>query len=167
VFQPEKGWAIGEEWNMPLLVSVGIILLSGALGGIINALVTDNGFIRPREENVENVTIVRPGFLGNILLGTVAAFISWGLYGAYSAAMIYGGAGAPSPVEITVSSVAGAVLIGMGGARWLTNEVDNKLLRTTAAVAAASRQSYEGSQRIAIATPAQAFNIAKGMYDER
>jgi hypothetical protein len=156
-----------EEWNMPLLVSVGIILLSGALGGVINALVTDNGFVRPREETVENVTIIRPGFVGNILLGAVAAFVSWGLYGAYSSAMIYGAAGGPAPVEITVSSVAGAVLIGLGGARWLTNEVDNKLLRTTAAIAAASRQSYDASERIAISTPAQAFNIAKRMYEER
>lgn len=152
---------------MPLLVSVAIVLLSGALGGVINALVTDNGFVRPREETVENVIIVRPGFLGNILLGMVAAFVSWGLYGAYSGAMIYGAAGGPAPVEVTVSAVAGAVLIGMGGARWLTNEIDNKLLRTTAAIAAASRQSYDASQRIAIATPAQAFNIAKRMYEER
>jgi hypothetical protein len=165
-FSP-KGLSHREEWNMPLLVSVAIVLLSGALGGVINALVTDNGFVRPREETVENVIIVRPGFLGNILLGMVAAFVSWGLYGAYSGAMIYGAAGGPAPVEVTVSAVAGAVLIGMGGARWLTNEVDNKLLRTTAAVAAASRQSYDASQRIAIATPAQAFNIAKRMYEER
>jgi hypothetical protein len=54
-----------------------------------------------------------------------------------------------------------------GGARWLTNEVDKTLLRTAAVTAAASRSSYDESQRIAIATPAQAFNIAKKMYEER
>jgi hypothetical protein len=56
-----------------------IILLSGAFGGIINAIISDNGFIRPREETVDSVTIIRPGLAGNILLGAVAAFISWGL----------------------------------------------------------------------------------------
>lgn len=154
---------------MSLLVPLGIILLSGAFGGIINAIVSDNGFIRPREETVDNVTIVRPGFMGNILLGAVAAFLSWGLYGAYSAAIAYAtGTGiGTEEVSITISAIAGAILIGIGGARWLTNEVDKTLLRTAAVTAAASRASYDESQRIAIATPAQAFNIAKKMYEDR
>ncbi len=154
---------------MSLLVPVGIILLSGAFGGIINAIMSDNGFIKPREEIVDNVTIVRPGVLGNVLLGAVAAFISWGLYGAYSAALIYmAGTGLGlDEVSVSISSVAAAILIGIGGARWLTNEVDKTLLRTAAVTAAAARSSYDDSQRIAIATPAQAFNIAKRMYEER
>lgn len=154
---------------MSLLVPLGIILLSGAFGGIINAIVSDNGFIRPREETVDNITIVRPGFLGNILLGAVAAFISWGLYGAYSAVIVYiAGTGLGTEgISISVSTIAGAILIGIGGARWLTNEVDKTLLRTAAVTAAASRASYDESQRIAISTPAQAFNIAKRMYEGR
>lgn len=154
---------------MSLLVPIGIILLSGAVGGIINAIMSDNGFIKPREEVVDNVTIVRPGIAGNILLGAVAAFISWGLYGAYSAAVVYmAGTGlGVEEVSISISSVAGALLIGIAGARWLTNEVDKTLLRTAAVTAAAARSSYDDSQRIAIATPAQAFNIAKRMYEER
>lgn len=151
---------------MTLLVPIGIILLGGALGGVINAIISDNGFIKPREETIENATIVRPGFAGNMLLGAVAAFISWGLYGAFSGAIIYGsetGLGA-NEITISISAIAGAILIGIGGARWLTNEVDKTLLRTAAVTAAASRSSYEESQRIAVATPAQAFNIAKKMY---
>ena len=153
---------------MSLLEPIGIILLSGAFGGIINAIVSDNGFIRPREETVDNVTIIRPGFAGNILLGAVAAFISWGLYGAFSGAIIYGSeTGLVANIALSISTVAGAILIGMGGARWLTNEEDKTLLRTAAVTAAASRASCDESQRIAIATPAQAFNIAKKMYEER
>ncbi|MCX6669756.1 MAG: hypothetical protein NTV25_08150 [Methanothrix sp.] len=90
-------------------MSIGIIMLSGAVGGIINALVSDNGFIKPREESAGDVTIIRPGFAGNVLLGGAAAFISWG---------------------------------------------------------AASKASFDDSQKIAVATPAQAFNIAKKMYQE-
>ncbi len=152
---------------MSLLVPIGIILLGGAFGGIINAIVSDNGFIKPREETVDNVTIVRPGFAGNMLLGAVAAFVSWGLYGAFSGAIIYGSEGLVADISLSISTVAGAILIGIGGARWLTNEVDKTLLRTAAVTAAASRSSYEESQRIAIATPSQAFNIAKRMYEER
>jgi len=160
---------IRGESDMSLLVPIGIILLSGAVGGVINAIMSDNGFIKPREEIIDNVAIIRPGIAGNILLGAVAAFISWGLYGAYSAAVVYM-AGTGTIVEemsISISAVAGALLIGIGGARWLTNEVDKTLLRTAAVTAAAAHSSYDDSQRIAIATPAQAFNIAKRMYEER
>ena len=151
---------------MSMLMPIGIIALSGAVGGVINALVSDNGFIKPREETAENVTIIRPGFAGNILLGGVAAFISWGLYGAFSSTIVYGavsGAGSQE-VSVTISSIAGAVLVGIGGARWLTNEVDKRLLRTAASTAAASRESFDDAQKIAVSTPAQAFNIAKKMY---
>ncbi len=151
---------------MSMLMPIGIIALSGAVGGVINALVSDNGFIKPREETAENVTIIRPGFAGNILLGGVAAFISWGLYGAFSSTIVYGavsGAGT-AEVSVTISSIAGAVLVGIGGARWLTNEVDKRLLRTAASTAAASRESFDEAQKIAVSTPAQAFNIAKKMY---
>lgn len=153
---------------MTTLIPIGVIMLSGAVGGIVNALVSDNGFVKPSEECTGEVTIIRPGFAGNILLGSVAAFISWGLYGAFSDAVLFGTATGLGTEEISVSisSIAGALLIGIGGARWLTNEVDKKLLRTAATAAAASKASFEDSQRIAVATPAQAFNIAKKMYQD-
>ena len=151
-----------------MLIPIGIVMLSGAVGGIVNALVSDNGFVRPSEETAGDVTIIRPGFAGNIILGSVAAFISWGLYGAFSNAVIWGANTGMGREEVTVSiaSIAGAVLVGIGGARWLTNEVDKKLLRTAAVTAAASKPSFDDSQKIARATPAQAFNIAKKMYKE-
>lgn len=151
-----------------MLIPIGIVMLSGAVGGIVNALVSDNGFVRPSEESAGDVTIIRPGFAGNMLLGAVASFISWGLYGAFSSAAVWGATSGIGTQEISVSisSIAGAVLVGMGGARWLTNEVDKKLLRTAAATAAASKASFDDSQKIATATPAQAFNIAKKMYQE-
>jgi hypothetical protein len=154
-----------------MLVPITIVIASGAVGGVINALMSDNGFIKPRQETVDGETILRPGFAGNILLGAAAAFISWGLYGAFSGAVIYGGvaqagvAGADE-IYVSVSSVAGAVLVGIGGAHWLTNEVDKKLLRSAAVTAAQSKASAQDAKRMAVATPAQAFNIAKKMYQE-
>jgi hypothetical protein len=156
------------EYKTSMLIPIGIVMLSGAVGGIVNALVSDNGFVRPSEETTDDVVIIRPGFAGNILLGAVAAFISWGLYGAFSSVVIWGSSSGMGTAEVSVSisSIAGAVLIGIGGARWLTNEVDKKLLQTAAVTAAASKASFDDSQKIARATPAQAFNIAKKMYKE-
>jgi len=155
---------------MTLWIPLGIILLCGAVGGIINAIISDNGFVKPREETIDNVCILRPGIAGNILLGATAAFISWGLYGSYSSVLIFGDTEVMGfgELNLSLSAVAAAILVGMGGARWLTNEVDKSLLKTAAITAAASRQSFEDSpQRIVVSTPAQAFNIAKGMYLNR
>lgn len=151
---------------MSAWIPLGIVFLGGAVGGIINALISDNGFVLPREEIINNVCIVRPGIAGNVLIGAVAAFISWGLYGSYSGVLIFSGSSGigMSELNLTLSSVAGAILIGIGGARWLTNEVDKSLLKTAAVTAAASQPSSEGSRRMVVATPSQTFNIAKGMY---
>ena len=56
-----------------------IIFACGAVGGVINALLTDNGFILPKKEQQDNTKIIRPGFLVNIFIGGIAALVSWGL----------------------------------------------------------------------------------------
>jgi hypothetical protein len=68
-------------------MSVSILLLivcvAGAVGGIVNALMTDNGFIMPSKAAASSGSILRPGFIGNAdrrrscgyLMGTVWAVI--------------------------------------------------------------------------------------------
>jgi len=60
-----------------------------------------------------------------------------------------------------VGALFGALLVGIAGARWLTNEVDKRLLRATAVQAASGKASPEASIKIASATPARALSIAK------
>ena len=151
---------------MPLLIELGAILLTGAVGGAINAFISDNGFALPCEENVNNVIIYRPGFIGNIMIGAIASLITWGLSGSYSGTMLLGpGAGIGTDnLGISISTLASSLLVGIGGARTLTNEVDKSLLKTAAVTAAAANKSLDEAQKIAVSTPAQAFNIAKRMY---
>jgi hypothetical protein len=95
--------------------------------------------------------------------------VSWGLYGPLSPYYIIGTEQAlaanalPETVGLTLAALVGAIMIGIGGARWLTSEVDKNLLRATAAQAASSKPSAAASQQIAIATPAQALNVARMM----
>ena len=152
-------------WWMLVLVAI-----AGALGGVVNAFISDNGFLMPKSEQTSTgATVLRPGYIGNVLVGSVAALVSWGLYGPLGALLVAGTAEAlkanvsPEKVGLTLSSLVGAVLVGIGGARWLSSEVDKNLLRATAAAAAGKQSSTEASQQISMATPAQALNVARSM----
>ncbi|MBV8934298.1 MAG: hypothetical protein JO095_00615 [Alphaproteobacteria bacterium] len=64
---------------MSLWPTLGIIFVAGFLGGLVNALITDNGFVLPKYAE----GIWRPGFLSTAFIGAVAAVVSWGLYGPF------------------------------------------------------------------------------------
>ena len=70
---------------------------------------------------------------------------------------------APEKVGLSLASLVGAILIGVGGARWLTSEVDKNLLRAAAVEAAGAQPSAAASRQIALAAPAEALNVAKSM----
>jgi hypothetical protein len=142
-----------------------LVCLAGAVGGVVNALLTDNGFIMPRWEMVDTVRIFRPGVLGNILVGLVAAAISRGLYGPLSAVPVVGATegGIARGGSLTLAGLVGAVLVGIAGARWLTNEVDKNLLKAAASKAAGGHAAPAAAARILMASPAQALEIAKAL----
>src|SRR5215210_2905167 len=112
-----------------------VIVVVGALGGVINALMSDSGFIAPGWYDEAGNRIWKPGALGNMLLGGAAAFISWGLYGPFAAFVLM----PPDPTTeatLTLSALVGAFLVGIGGARVITSEVEKNVLSKTAVQAA-------------------------------
>ncbi len=145
---------MGSVWIALLIVSA-----AGAFGGCINALLTNNGFFLPSEQHSNGTVIVRPGFLGNILISIAAALTSWGLYSSFGSVELL--QPLTSVTNFTLASVIGAMLIGTGGARWLTNEVDKQLLRAAAVEAAAAPASITSSQEMIAAPPAKILDIAQ------
>ena len=149
---------------MSLWLMLAIVAAAGAVGGLVNAFLTDNGFVWPRRETSGAFTVTRPGFLGSMLVGAIAAAVSWGLYGPFAASPVAGGGpaagAAPADASLTLSALVGAVLVGVGGGRWLTDQADKSMLKATAARAAGSGGHREASAAIASATPARAFEIA-------
>ncbi|OFV79477.1 MAG: hypothetical protein A2Y78_05035 [Acidobacteria bacterium RBG_13_68_16] len=150
---------------MTLWVLLAIVFVAGAVGGVINAWMSDNGFMLPRTEESGGNRLIRPGFLGNIITGGISASVSWGLYGPFAAAYIVGG---PAPgaegaaLGLSLASLVGAVLVGVGGARWLTNEVDKKLLRAAGTALASSPANPELAAKIGSASPAAVLQMACG-----
>jgi hypothetical protein len=155
------------EVSMLIWSILGAVCFAGAIGGLINALLTDNGFALPQSKKLDDgVSVLRPGCLGNILVGAIAAGVSWGLYGPLATFDIIGTKEAlksnpPEEISLSLSSLAGAILVGIGGARWLTNEVDKTLLKAAASKAITAPASPEAAGLMALATPAGAWDIAE------
>jgi hypothetical protein len=132
---------------------LGAIALAGAAGGLVNALLSDNGFVRPKTAN----GILQPGVLGNLILGAFAAVVTWGMYGPLKDAVILGRQ-PPGQVAatLTVTALVGAALAGAGGARVITNEIDKRFLRSAGADAAAAEPDPGLASAMVMASPAEA-----------
>ncbi len=95
--------------------------MSGALGGLLNAYLQDGGFKLPGFQVLtDGQKILRPGFLGNVPVGLVAAVAMGGLYGTPSP---------PAGVHWQwAGHAAASIIAGVGGGRVRTNQVDKKLM---------------------------------------
>jgi hypothetical protein len=135
----------------------GVIIIVGALGGLINAFMSDSGFILPGRYDEGGNKIWKPGALGNMLLGAAAAFISWGLYGPFASFILM----PPAPqtqANLTLSTLVGSFLVGIGGSRVITSEVEKNVLSKTAVQAANMSANPEVAGDIASAsTPSDAL----------
>jgi len=97
-----------------------------------------------------------PGFVTTVLGGVVAALVSWGLYGSGAGVELAKSASAGSPraeISLTFSALAGALLVGVAGARWITNEVDKRLLKQSMQVAVEKHIPPEKCEKILEASP--------------
>jgi hypothetical protein len=134
------------------------VALAGAAGGALNTLVSGSGFTLPRFLHVDGATVVLPGFVGNLGIGAVAALLSFCLYGPLAGAAIL----RTRPVDeqdsgsafigLTLGALAGAILVGYSGGRWVTAEAERGLNHGTA-VAAAEMAQHAGRPPAAAPPP--------------
>lgn len=150
---------IKKEAKM-LLLAIICVFVAGAFGGVVNSVMAGNNRFLPHREVLNKFAITQPGILWNIVLGGIAALVSWGLYGPFAAVKIIGGkTPEETAISVSLSTLAGAVLIGIGGARWLTSHADERFLRAAGSEAATSHRL---SRAIAILSPAMAFRAVFG-----
>lgn len=136
------------------IIAVAVI---GFIGGVINSWVAgDNDAFAHTKHG-----ITRHGFLINGAIGAFAAFIFWALYGPWAAYPVFGGTVAVA--GLTWTEFASSGLVGFGGSRWLTSEVDKRFLSKAASVAAGKTADQTAAAEMALAKPAEALNIAMRM----
>jgi len=133
-----------------------LIVLAGALGGFINALVSNNGFALPKRVK----GVLCPGALSTVFIGAFAAFASWAFYGSGADLDI---ADANALVHLRFSAVSGAFLVGVVGAKWITNEADKRLLKESVTVAASKNIPLEKVPTIVSGSPLQVLENVSSM----
>src|SRR5688572_15799601 len=145
-----RGCSSSVEASMTVWECSGLISGAGAIGGLVNTLMT-HGKLRLPEYRAG---VFCPGFIGNVVVGAFAALISWALYGAGAGVeLARQSADAREVLSLTVGALAGAALVGVGGARWLSSEVDAKLLRASVNVTAERVMTAE-QRRAIVSAPA-------------
>jgi membrane associated rhomboid family serine protease len=116
-------------------VSIGsllvLIVAVGAAGGLLNAFFATGGFEMPSMQSLPNGKWQwDPGFIGNIVVGALAAVILGAIYGPLGD-FVLGGPTPPQPALMTLRSFAGAALSGIGGSRLLSQAVDKRYSQAT------------------------------------
>jgi hypothetical protein len=123
-------------------ICVLLVTSAGAIGGLLNAYRTDNGFVLPTR--IKGVWC--PGVLWNVFVGGVSAVTSWALYG--SGASINLATTQREEISLKLGALAGALIVGMAGSRWLTSEVDKSLMRQTVVEVAKKNLSQEECSKL-------------------
>jgi hypothetical protein len=89
-----------------------------------------------------------------------SAFASWAFYG--SGAGIQLAQGEHVKLGFTFSALAGALLVGVAGAKWITNEVDKKLLKESMKEVAKKKIPQEKCEQLENAPPRQVLMALEG-----
>jgi hypothetical protein len=139
-----------------------LIAFFGGLGGVVNALLSDNRFALPRKES----GVVCPGAITNILVGAFAAFSSWSFYGS-GASIDLADKSLRTVLSLRFSALAGAFLVGVAGAKWISSEVDKRLLTEGVKVALSSEKLPKAqSEQIAQGSPRQVLHNVKEVCEK-
>lgn len=139
---------------------LGLVFVAGGIGGLINSLINDKGLILPHAvPKGDGTSLLIPGFIGNIIIGSVAASVSWLLYGPFNQN------GLTTNMTLIMASLGGAVLTGMTGSGWLTNAIDKTIFRAVASQAVSTQPDPATAQQLRQASSTDAVRIAQGLLD--
>jgi len=105
-----------------------IVSAVGALGGVINCTITGE-FNLPQFDSGKKIW--RPGWIGNVLIGAVAALVVWGIYGPLATYDFAAPESTKQLITLTLSQLFMSVLIGLGGGNILTELSQKQATRLT------------------------------------
>jgi hypothetical protein len=125
-------------------------------------LTADEGFQLPRIDTAGGNRILRPGFIGNMLVGIIAAFVTWLLYDQIVDITLVGGKEKPV-LSLAAGDIAGALLAGFAGGRLLTDRAEKLHFKAAAGEAATKPSDPQAAVQIMAASGSEALTKARQM----
>ncbi|HEX4805565.1 MAG TPA: hypothetical protein VFU94_06665 [Conexibacter sp.] len=113
----------------------GLICAAGAAGGVVHDLLAGGLTAPSTSTGADSRRQWDPGTLGSIVLGAIAAGLSWALYGPLAGATIGSGRTPGTVVALTWGALAGALLVGAAGTRWIRAEIEKRFFKAAAVTA--------------------------------
>jgi hypothetical protein len=139
---------------------LGIILVAGAVGGILNSLISERGFQLPGVVRKNGTSILVLGFVGDIIIGAIAAGISWAFFQPLSQVAL----GTIATTGAILATIFGGVFTGLAGAGWLNNPAVRVATLLGLGQAPLSVKLVEGT---GTASPPEAEKIEKKVNGDR
>jgi hypothetical protein len=112
-----------QEEQIPVYIGALVIATAGAVGGFINSLLIHLNLVKAATTLSIDGKKIELTYLVNVISGTAAALLSWGLYGS---AVNVGVLGTMNRDLLTLPAVFGAALVGYSGSSWLTTHADKR-----------------------------------------
>lgn len=121
------------------------VFAAGCFGGLTNAAIAGELQLPHKDPEAK---VFRPGWIGNVLIGGVAALVFWGLYGPMAAAVVIGPESPEAAAAVLrVSELFGALLTGVGGGRLLTAAIDKQIAEREKAALTQTKDSLAEAVR--------------------
>jgi hypothetical protein len=95
-----------------------VVSLCGAVSGFVNALLEGDLRLPHREDDSYS-----SGWIGDVLVGAVAALVLWAAYHPSSRFAVIGESISDTKGILTIAEMAGSIVAGIGGARLLSGKV--------------------------------------------
>jgi hypothetical protein len=135
---------MAELWRSGFWIPV-----AGAVGGLLNGLVSDNRFFWPRRLAADAPrNIMVPGLALNVLVGGVVAT---GVFRAFTDGVSLSDAPQNAPLTVGIAFILGSL-----AARWMTSETDKRILRAALLRACAAPAAHPDTVKAIASAPPQA-----------
>lgn len=125
-----------DIWQLVLLIAV-----VGAVGGIANCAITGE-FVLPQVDTEAKAW--RPGWVGNVVVGAVAAVVVWGVNGPLSQYDII--ADSDETLHLTLGQLLSSIVVGLGGGNILTQMAQKQAERVAKETLASSLRTLLDSK---------------------
>lgn len=125
-----------DIWQLVLLIAV-----VGAVGGVANCAITGE-FVLPQFDREAKAW--RPGWVGNVVVGAVAAVVVWGVNGPLAGYDIL--AGSDEKLHLTLAQLLSSIGVGLGGGNILTQLAQKQAERVAKETLASSLRALLDSK---------------------